>query len=405
MSVSRTLLCTVALCAACETGPGPRSERAGAPEIREQPVTEADSLYRSGEFTAARQIWTDQLASAWNRGDSAQAARLLTSLGLVARQLGDYAESRQVGLEALDLKTRLGLREDLFRSYNALGLLAWTRGDLDEASTMFDRASAAAAEVGDDLSVAKAAANMAHVHNERGEPYRARDGFMALARASRAAGDMVTLGRTLINLAMLDIGSAIRSPRRRCWKRHAPWRRPPETSSEGDALGQLATALSAMGAAAAGLRGARHGGEPGRGARSSTAGGGGLETARGSLRRGGGRSQGARVLRSFAAAERRAGPGRGIRQRERQRSPELPRSGHADASARARRALDLHRSGGFRGGELEDCIFWQRSSLIGAIGRRPPPCWPGRKPSRRTWARPSREGSRSPRDGEAVGSV
>ena len=205
MSVSRTLLCTVALCAACETGPGPRSERAGAPEIREQPVTEADSLYRSGEFTAARQIWTDQLASAWNRGDSAQAARLLTSLGLVARQLGDYAESRQVGLEALDLKTRLGLREDLFRSYNALGLLAWTRGDLDEASTMFDRASAAAAEVGDDLSVAKAAANMAHVHNERGEPYRARDGFMALARASRAAGDMVTLGRTLINLAMLDI--------------------------------------------------------------------------------------------------------------------------------------------------------------------------------------------------------
>ena len=65
MSISRALLCTVALCAACEARPDSRSERGGAREIREQPVTEADSLDRSGEFTAARQIWTAQLASAW----------------------------------------------------------------------------------------------------------------------------------------------------------------------------------------------------------------------------------------------------------------------------------------------------------------------------------------------------
>lgn len=359
MTLSRALLCMVALCAACETEPGPRSEETGAPQFREQPVTEADSLYRSGEFAAARRIWTEQLAEAWSRGDSVQAALLLTSLGLAARQLGDYAESGRAGLEALDLKIRLDMREELFRSYNALGLLAWTRGDLDEAAAMFDRASGAAAEVGDDLSVAKAAANMAHVHNERGEPYRARDGFAALAEASRSAGDTVTLGRTLINAAMLDIrlGDPL-SAVSMLEEARSLGATSGDVEAEENALGQLATAMSAMG-------------QPQRAFAA-------LDTATRLAEAHGLRRQEAedwkllgdlfaeagddrRALAYYARAQR-LNADLGLIEESGNASANEARSylalGHADSAyARARRALELHRSGGYRGGELEDCLL------------------------------------------------
>jgi len=247
VNLSRILLGAVALAAACDAGSRAPISQEATPD-RTGSVTVADSLYRTGAFEDARSAWRAQLNEAWERSDSAEAARVLTSLGLVARQLGDYDESRRLGLQALDLKLALGLTQELFRSYNALGLLAWTSGDLVEAAEMFDRASAAAAAVRDDMSVAKAAANMALIQNDMGDPYGARRGFAALALASRGAADTVALGRALINMAMLDIRLGDPLPAVATLEEaRFLGRVSQDAEAEENALGQLATALSAMG--------------------------------------------------------------------------------------------------------------------------------------------------------------
>ena len=66
--------------------------------------------------------------------DSAGIARSLTGLGQAARHAGDFSASRELSERALALKLRLGMRADLFRSYNALGLLAFDEERLSDAS-------------------------------------------------------------------------------------------------------------------------------------------------------------------------------------------------------------------------------------------------------------------------------
>ncbi|HEX5820052.1 MAG TPA: CHAT domain-containing protein [Gemmatimonadales bacterium] len=248
MSSGRVALLAVVACSACERGAGKSLAPATAPPARGAPSARADSLYHSGSFEEARRLWTIQLDSAWGRGDSAEAARLLTALGLTARQLGDYDGARRLLEHSLDLKRRLDMRHDLFRSHNALGLLAWTRGDLSAATRHFDDAAAAALAVDDSLGAAKAAGNMAQVHHDRGEPFLARDGFGRLADMSRAAGDTVALARTLINLAMLEIrlGDPL-SAVARLGEARQLGRATGDAEAEENALGQLATAHAAMG--------------------------------------------------------------------------------------------------------------------------------------------------------------
>ena len=61
-------------------------------------------------------------------------AKLLTSLGLAARREGAYDEARDLLERSLALKQRLGMRNELFRSFNALGILAENEGRLTDAT-------------------------------------------------------------------------------------------------------------------------------------------------------------------------------------------------------------------------------------------------------------------------------
>ncbi|HEX9165473.1 MAG TPA: CHAT domain-containing protein [Gemmatimonadales bacterium] len=208
----------------------------------------ADSLYAAGEYQAAIGIWQKTLAEARQDGDSVRAAMVLTSIGLADRNLGDYLGSRESGEAALALKLRLGLRHELFRSFNALGLLAWDEGRLDDAAALFRQASEAAGTVGDSLGVAKAANNMALVQRDRGELAEARSGLMRAREVSQSLGDSVLLGRVLDNLAMIDLQlgdpvtalSSAEAARRLAQASG-------DAKAEENALGQLATAYHALG--------------------------------------------------------------------------------------------------------------------------------------------------------------
>lgn len=238
----------VALAAICCTGPAGERPQEGPPPPPSPELAQADSLYTAGQFATARSLWQDALQEAWARGDSAAAARLLTSIGLASRNLGEYPASREAGEQALALKQRLDMRTELFRSYNALGLLAWDEGRLDDAVRLFGEAQAAAEAVADRLGVAKAANNLGLVQGNRGEPLLAREGIALLRDVSREAGDTVSLGRALLNLAMIDLQlgdplaaiAEVEEARRLA-------RAIGDTEAEENALGQMATAYAALG--------------------------------------------------------------------------------------------------------------------------------------------------------------
>src|SRR3970282_500864 len=98
----------------------------------------------------------------------------------------------------LALKRAEGDREELFRSWNALGLLAWNEGRLLDALVLFDSATAVAEAT--PLDLGKAAGNRALVQVELGEFAAARAGFEAMLEAGRASRASVVTGHALANL-------------------------------------------------------------------------------------------------------------------------------------------------------------------------------------------------------------
>ncbi|HEU4787920.1 MAG TPA: tetratricopeptide repeat protein, partial [Gemmatimonadaceae bacterium] len=163
-----------------------------------------DSVYRRSADSAKR-IWTAALAAARQTGDSGAMARSLTGLGQAARLLGDYGASRRLGEEALALKLRLQPKPELFRSYNALALLAWDEERLNDASALLDRAIEVARASGDSVDVVKATVNSGLVAQDLGAFDRARATLERARDGASALHDSTTLARALDNLASVDV--------------------------------------------------------------------------------------------------------------------------------------------------------------------------------------------------------
>jgi len=172
-----------------------------------------DSLYVLGRATydaqgpeAARAIWEFGLERA-RRGevrDAANEALLLTWLGLVAYDLGDYERAERLEHEALAVEHAHGLLEHLPVTYNALVLIAWQRGRLAEATRWSDSTFAAARAVGDASYHAKALVNLGNLETALGELEAARDHMRQGLAALRELGDAANEARTLVNLAALE---------------------------------------------------------------------------------------------------------------------------------------------------------------------------------------------------------
>lgn len=206
------LVVGLGLASACERGPSSGTETASEESPPVVPATALDSLvvqadeaYWDGEFGRAREIYQIALAKAGAESNRTVEAEVLTSLGLAAWRLGDYAEARDRGEAGLALKLDLGLDELLFRSYNALGLLAWNEGRLAEAAELFGKASDAALAVGDAEGLAKATNNQGLVNVELGEFRRSREAFRTTLEAARSIENPTIEASALSNLGMLDI--------------------------------------------------------------------------------------------------------------------------------------------------------------------------------------------------------
>ena len=246
MTNGRRSLATLAILAACsQSSSSPGAEAARGAPVR---VAVAESIYYRGAYDSARVLWLGALERARTAADTALEARLLTWLGLVAWRQGDYRTARRLGEQALALKVKHNLKQDLFKSYNALGLLAWNEARLGDAVSLFGSAAAAARVAGDTKGLAAVSSNLALVNTELGEFAAARAGFSTARDGGHRLGDARIEGNALTNLGMLDIRSGdplaaiavLDAARQR-------YRTIGYATGEQNALGQLGTAYDALG--------------------------------------------------------------------------------------------------------------------------------------------------------------
>lgn len=200
------------LCAACDNRQQvaedqPRSKQYAASAIADSLLDVGEAAYRRSEYDSAAAILEAGRAKAVDDGDSTSVARADTWRGLAAMRLGRNEESRKLGEAALAMKQRLGLKRDLFRSFNALGLLAHQAGRYSDAIALFASARSSADAVQDSASIAKAIGNSGLVHSDVGEFDLARREFSYLAASARTTGDTMAFANSMSNLGMVEVRS------------------------------------------------------------------------------------------------------------------------------------------------------------------------------------------------------
>lgn len=211
-------------------------------------IAPGESLYTHGAYDSAKAAWTEVLGRPGVAG-SATEGRLLTWLGLVAYRQGEYPDARHLGERALALKRDLGLAPvEIAESQNALGLLAWNEGRLQDAVASFRDALAAFGEAADRWGVAKTSNNLALVALEFGRFAEARQGFETARTAAREIGNQRIESRATANLAMIEIWTGDPNA---ALELLAEARRLANAAGDPigqeNALGQLAVAWSALG--------------------------------------------------------------------------------------------------------------------------------------------------------------
>jgi tetratricopeptide (TPR) repeat protein len=165
----------------------------------------AEDVYFSGAYDSARVLLTGIRERARQEGSAAAEARALTWVGLVAFRLSEYDEAIDVGQEALELKLRNGLDDQLARSYNALGLVAWMQNRLTESLQWYEKADSVASALGDERMVFTVASNIASSMIELGQFAEARRRLFDAREFMAATDDARLEGNALINLGMLEI--------------------------------------------------------------------------------------------------------------------------------------------------------------------------------------------------------
>lgn len=207
-----------------------------------------ESFYTAEKYDSAQAVWTSALRATQAAHDELGQARALTWLGLVAGRLGDLREAQGLGEEALALKTRLGMTDELSPSYHALGLAAWDANRNAEALKLFKWALESADQAEDVRGAAKAHGGLGLVYANLGDLQRAREGHRRERELARGIDDLRLEANGLANEAMVDIweGNALPGIARLDTAR-ALYRRSSYAAGEQNALGQLATAYELTG--------------------------------------------------------------------------------------------------------------------------------------------------------------
>jgi predicted ATPase/DNA-binding SARP family transcriptional activator len=128
-------------------------------------------------------------------------ARTLGEAGVMAFAAGDYGRARELWSEAIPLLEEIGDQRELGRARGELGATWHAEGDLDAAVPYYEASGEALAQSDDVASQAIVLANLAAIHQTRGEHARAREVGLAALALQEQMDDTEGIGVTSLNLA------------------------------------------------------------------------------------------------------------------------------------------------------------------------------------------------------------
>lgn len=164
----------------------------------------AEVVYFSGAYDSAGVLLTTLRDRARREGALAAEARALTWVGLVAWRLGAYREATDISQEAIEIQLRNGLDDQVARSYNAFGLIAWMQDHLTESLDWYGKADAVATALGDQEMVLVVAANVAESMRELGRLAGARQQLLEVRELMGAVDNPRLQANVLSNLGLLE---------------------------------------------------------------------------------------------------------------------------------------------------------------------------------------------------------
>ena len=146
-----------------------------APELV-SPARRAHALYAAGvladvqsDFTAARELFEQQLVIQRECGDSRALASAMNNLGVVAMRQGDYASARTYHVATLEIVRECGLENSVAASLNNLGQVALCQGDDAGARAHHLESLAISRRSGNLRAVAWTLSNLGDVAREVGD--------------------------------------------------------------------------------------------------------------------------------------------------------------------------------------------------------------------------------------------
>lgn len=171
------------------------------------------ALYVLGELLvtrrdtrAAREVFEEALNTAGGR-DSSSAPIILTHLGILARDEGEYDRARTYTLEGLEAARRTGDEIDIAVVLNSLADLARLEGNYDQAASIYEETASMASTAGYAFTLPGILHNLAYISHHRGDDARARMQFKEALGLYRDMGDRRGIAECVAGLATLDAGS------------------------------------------------------------------------------------------------------------------------------------------------------------------------------------------------------
>ena len=180
---------------------GALSEASGASAARAKALHASGYLaYRMDDLPAARMRLQDAVSLFRELDDDPGTAFCLTSLGVVARESGKYAEAVALLEEALALARRMGDKWTLSRSLGSLGVVEEFRGNYSKAARLFEESLQASHRVSDAFGIAYALEHLGAVTAMQGRHEEARTMLEQALERFRVLGDRAHIAYTQYEL-------------------------------------------------------------------------------------------------------------------------------------------------------------------------------------------------------------
>ncbi|MEZ4500389.1 MAG: hypothetical protein R2839_09975 [Thermomicrobiales bacterium] len=159
--------------------------------------------FMRSSFSEGKRFLTRALA---HPGESTAArARALDAMGIMAFSLGDLGTSVQYHQQALDMATQLCIDPVIAQASDSLGIVTVVSGDAANALASFQRAREHYEKAGDRRGVAVALEHLAGAKSSLGELDEARAFAVLSLETWRTLGDQVAIGNALQHLGTIEL--------------------------------------------------------------------------------------------------------------------------------------------------------------------------------------------------------